>query len=324
MGRVAACRGGVKSTCWCGDRPAGAFRSAPARRWTILALAGLSLQGGKLEPNDAGSQAPWLMRHRLGAFFFLTFLISWGIWIPVQLFLAQHGKIHPLTFVGAYGPFLAAMLVLYAGGKGTGMRDWLRRTFRFRVGATWYLVGFLLPVFIGLVQYGLYLMLGGKPGPSRPSWFLYLINVPITALFAGGNEEPGWRGFALPAMLERQQPVVASVLLGVVWTIWHLPLYFSSGWSGASHSLAWVLLSVIGLSIIMTWLYLRSKGSVIPAMLLHQGTNHIGNYFRQTTDVLPGVDDWQILRGAVYWIVAVAVLVWTKGRLGGSRPAAGA
>jgi hypothetical protein len=66
------------------------------------------------------------------------------------------------------------------------------------------------------------------------------------------------------------------------------------------------------------------RSGVIPAMLLHQGTNHVGNYFRQPSDVLPGGDDWQMPRGVVYWIVAVAVLAWTKGRLGVSRPAAGA
>ena len=173
----------------------------------------------------------WIKQHNATAFFVFAFLISWSIWISVRLFLVQKGVFHPFYFVGVFGPFLSAVIVSGITDRWSGLRQWLRKTFNFRISIGWYLIGVLFgPLAVALFQLCLYLLLGGEPDFSKAyPWWKYFIVVPITALFAGGNEEPGWRGFALPQLLKRQSPVVASLFLGIIWAIWHIPFTFSTG-----------------------------------------------------------------------------------------------
>ena len=165
---------------------------------------------------------------------------------------------------------------------------------------------------LALAQFGLYLLLGGQADFSCANC---LLAAPITALFAGGNEEPGWRGFALPKMLTSISPLAASLVIGVLWAAWHIPLFFSQAWLG-SMPFAWFLLYTVFLSTIMSWLYLKSSGSVLPVMLFHQATNHVWNYFPMGTDVLPTTEDWLVMKTLVYRIAALIILITTRGQLG--------
>jgi membrane protease YdiL (CAAX protease family) len=267
----------------------------------------------------------WIKRHQIYSFFILAFAISWAIWIPVILFVSKDGEFHPLLYIGGYGPFLSAALVTWIAEGGHGLRQWLKRTFRWRIHILWYIAcWFLLPIIgLGLFRFCLYLLLGGQPDFSEAlPWWNYLIAVPIGALFMGGNEEPGWRGYALPKLSKHLNPVAASLVLAVPWVVWHLPMYLLSG-GGGYPPIEWFLIYVGGLSIITTWLYFKSSMSVIPLMLFHQGTNHIANYFPMPTDVLPGLTDWVVLTAIAYWTTAIVLLVATKGRLGYSATAHG-
>jgi membrane protease YdiL (CAAX protease family) len=254
------------------------------------------------------------------SFFVLSFTISWGIWIPTLWLLQKGEESHPLIFVGGFGLFLSAIIVTWRVEGVSGLRKWLARTFRLRVNIVWYLLAmFLLPIGIALVQFSLYLLLGGQADfSSAPPWWSYLLSVPIAALFAGGNEEPGWRGFALPKMLTSTSPLVASLVIGGMWAAWHIPLFFSA-WLGST-PFAWFLLNTVFLSVIMTWLYLKSSGSVLPVMLFHQATNTVWNHFPMETDILPTADDWLVLKTLVYGIVAFIILVATKGQIGFTAP----
>jgi len=75
----------------------------------------------------------WIKRHQIYSFFILTFVISWAIWIPIILFLSKDGEFHPLLYIGGYGPFLSAVLVTWIAEGGHGLRQWLKRTFRWRI-----------------------------------------------------------------------------------------------------------------------------------------------------------------------------------------------
>jgi membrane protease YdiL (CAAX protease family) len=260
----------------------------------------------------------WIRQHQVAVFFILTYLISWLVWIPVALFIPSEESFHPLNFLGGFGPFLSALVVTWIAETGPGLRQWLKTIFKFRIGWRWHLLAwFVFPLIVALFQFSLYLLFGGKSDFSEAqSWYLYLLNVPITALFAGGNEEPGWRGFALPKMLRKQTPITASLIIGVLWAGWHLPLFFTSGWSGQGSSIIWFVINVVGLSFIMTWLFNKSSLSVIPVMLFHQATNHIWNYFPMPTDVLQGLDDFIVLKSIVYWSIAIVLLIATQGKLG--------
>jgi membrane protease YdiL (CAAX protease family) len=127
----------------------------------------------------------------------------------------------------------------------------------------------------------------------------------------GGNEEPGWRGFALPALLERFHPLLASIVLGVIHSAWHLPLMSHYG-----TTFGWYLFNLIPLTVILNWFYLKSRRSVIPVMLLHASTNVIENFIPTPMVVLGGLVTWTILRGAVYWVMAILIVIFTRGNLG--------
>ena len=258
-----------------------------------------------------------IKKHQLISFLLITFGISWGIWIPVMAFLAN-GEWHPLFYIGVFGPFISAIIVTLAAQGNEGLKGWLKTTFRFRISIICYVLAwFIMPIAIGFAQHALYLLLGGSPDFSDiPPLWAYPLWVPIAALVAGGNEEPGWRGFVLPRILTFANPLAGSLLLGIIWAAWHAPLFFSASWGTSESPFYMFLFSVLGLSVIMTWLYYRSRMSVIPVMLFHQATNIIGSYFPTPTALFPGWDDWQILRGGIYWLIAIILIITTRGRLG--------
>jgi membrane protease YdiL (CAAX protease family) len=137
-----------------------------------------------------------------------------------------------------------------------------------------------------------------------------------TALLGGGNEEPGWRGFALPRLLGRCHPIAASCIIAPFWAAWHIPLYCAKVW-GEGESMILVFVYVVPLSIITTWLTLKSGGSVIPAMLFHGGGNVYSPLFpMETISVGSVVLDFIALKGIVYAAIAIVLIVATKGRLG--------
>ena len=257
-----------------------------------------------------------IRKHQVITFFVLTFAISWFLWIPNIIITG--GKMSLLTYAGGFGPFLSAMFVVWITEKMSGLRRWLRRIFTLRINVLWYILGaLLLPIGVVLFQFCLYLLWGGQADFSNAlPWWLYIINLPIVMLFAGGNEEPGWRGFALPKLLTKQNPLVASIILGIIWAAWHIPIFFNPAWSGAGTPFVWFLANTTGLSLIMTWLYYNSNRSIFPVMLFHQATNIIWNYFPMPDDVLSGMDDFIVLKTIVYWAIAIFLIIATKGHLG--------
>ena len=244
-------------------------------------------------------------------FFVLTFLISWSFMIPWAK-LPQPADNFTLMPAG-YGPFLAAVIVIWISKGRTELRHWLGKVFRLRINIILYLAGaFFLPLVVGGLHYGLYRVLGGKPDFSTAnSWDLYVANLVWVLFTAGGNEEPGWRGFAFPALLERFHPLLATLVLGVIHSAWHLPMLKVYG-----DTFGWYLFNVMPLTVILNWFYLKSRRSVIPVMLLHAGVNVISNFIPTPMVVLGGVGTWTVLRGLVYWAMAVVLIISTKGRLG--------
>jgi membrane protease YdiL (CAAX protease family) len=99
---------------------------------------------------------------------------------------------------------------------------------------------------------------------------LLMLNLLYTAPL---GEELGWRGFALPLLLDRFSPVTASLVLGAVWGVWHLPSFFASGLPQSVATLPAFLVAAPLLSIVATWLFIRSGGSVVVSILLHYSVN---------------------------------------------------
>jgi uncharacterized protein len=174
-----------------------------------------------------------------------------------------------------FGPLVAAALVatVYQGSAGL-KRLWLSVT-RFKVSVWLYMLAFVGP----FVATGIVVVIGLFTGTvSRSQVPISAVQLalafPIMALIDGPlGEEVGWRGFLLPQLLLRIGPFRASMAVGVVWWLWHVPLYLSDG--RVSTTGAWIefLVSTLALSVIFTWFFLRSKSSTFIAILLHATTN---------------------------------------------------
>ena len=163
----------------------------------------------------------WVRRHPVAAFFVLAYALSWLVWIPASL----AGAGQALLVVGAFGPAVAAYIVLRITGG--SVRAWARQILRWRVQLRWYLYALGLPALLFAVVNGALALLG-KPidlallGERAPS---YLAGLAFITLLGGGQEEPGWRGFALPRLQLRLTPLRSTLVLGALWGLWHLPIY---------------------------------------------------------------------------------------------------
>ena len=135
------------------------------------------------------------------------------------------------------------------------------------------------PAAFSLAVAGIYTLFGGSWAEAAPPAILQgpLLFLPlfllILTLTDGLGEELAWRGFALPRLLTRYNALVASLILGVIWALWHLPLLWTEG-NGMFNLPVWLLLlDVTAKSVLFTWVFLHTRGSVLIAMLFHGATN---------------------------------------------------
>lgn len=232
--------------------------------------------------------------------------LSWVVWLPT--FLLLPGATSVAMIPGAFGPAVAAATMVRL--RGGSVRAWLADGLHWRVGKKWYAAAFGLPVLLGLtLAAGVSLRTGtfDTANVGRVA-LLYPLSVVAIALAGGGQEEFGWRGYALPALQERWSALTASVAIGVVWAVWHLPAFVFAvpGYTG---SFALYTLLVVGVSVVFTWLYNNTGGSILLAMLLHGGVNAasgLGALFVDDPSMV-AVSPYVILVPAV-WAVAAALL----------------
>lgn len=251
-------------------------------------------------------------------YFILTFIISWPIWILGNILLPKD-LLNITLIIGAFGPLLAAIIILKFTGGTVGLKNWLKTTFNFRVHVIWYLLGAIfLPFLFGAIHHFIYLSLGGESGfKLNLDWLTYFAYLISTTLLTGGNEEPGWRGYITPILMNRFNILLVQVIVGTGWALWHLPLYLFGDWGGKDQPFIWLVIYCIPLSMILTWLYYKSNKSIIPVMLLHAGTNVVFRYFPMETSIFDSVnDEFTVIKTIVYWLFAVIVLIVSKGTLG--------
>ena len=250
-------------------------------------------------------QSRVIKRHPLVSFYVLACALSWWLWPLYALDLA------PTPIIG-FGPFLAALVVLGFTRGRAGMMDLLRRIVRWRVGLTWYAAALLLPIAVTLAAAAINVVaLGAQPSASAAElggWsslvptFLILLLIPG---IGGTWEEPGFRGYALPHMQAGRSALSAGLTLGAMWAVWHLPLFITGmdHWNESLQIVAW--------TVVFTWLFNNTRGSVLLAMLMHAMSNTVSGSF--VSQMFSGTDSvnqgW--LRGALWCAVALAVVVVT-------------
>jgi membrane protease YdiL (CAAX protease family) len=220
----------------------------------------------------------------LWLYFLIAFVFSWIFWIP-QALVSTSLLLAPSIFVdflfspfnpAAFGPLVSAFSLTYLNEGKEGMKNLLKRGVDYKFKKRWYVpIFFLFPIITGGAL--LLVMLSGESLPelsvlSNP--FLIAVGF-VYIFFLGGpfQEEWGWRGYALNRLQARWNALISSLILGVIWGMWHLPLFFISGTIQSQTPIWGFMILILCGTILFTWLYNNTDGSILAAMLFHTMNN---------------------------------------------------
>ncbi len=272
-----------------------------------------------------GHLSMFVRDHPVALFFILAYLLSWSAWLVPALGYGGTLGLVGLS-AGVFGPAVAAAIITWYSGR--SVREWARSITHWRVPPQWYLIVLGVPVLLigisifGLSTLGLEIDLTILPGRLP----MYIPTLVLTALLQGGNEEPGWRGFALPRLEERYPPVVATLILGIVWAFWHLPILLANP-AETQHGMSLATLmpiilvtvvNIISLAFVYTWVY-NSTRSVLLCILMHASFNTANALLIPLPEAALQGDVYRmvlLMTTGINLVVAAAIAVITRGRLG--------
>lgn len=261
--------------------------------------------------------------HPLGSFFVMAIVFTWIAVIP--LLLNPTLPVEPFMILGALaGPTLSSVIVIAATEGRAGLAAFFKRYLQWKVGIFWWFI----------VLFGILLSLNVVAslliGSSIWNEFFrnlelilptYLIALIVGVILGPLWEEPGWRGFALPRLQEQYGPLVGSIILGLIWAVWHAPGHLG-GWMLSN--VPALLVYCIGFSILVTWIYNNTHGSILLMILLHSSSNAAISVGARIlpTDLSPAMhafvySGW--IPAIMGGVIAIPVVLLTNGRLGYSK-----
>ena len=260
------------------------------------------------EKTKTALAAPWV-------FFVATFAWTWLIW-GVAIFLGANMETamgFVLLLLGVMGPMVTGIGFTYLTRDKEGRRDYWKRVISFkRIPARWYLVILLFVPVLNILAALLDILTGGS-GATWGEAALNLVSNPLSVipsiLFASlipFIEELGWRGYVLDRLQEKRSALVSSLILGVVWSLWHLPMFFVQGSYQANLGVGtlefWLfMIGVIPLSFAFAWIYNNTRRSILAVILFHAMVNFTG----EVIAITERADTISIL----LWVVAAIGIV---------------
>jgi membrane protease YdiL (CAAX protease family) len=284
--------------------------------------------------------------HPLIAYFVLAFGLMWLFVLPLGLSRSHGSGVFPYDLSEGFGnafyllgtfigPTIAALIVTGVTEGRVGVMRLLKRFVQWRVRPRWYVVALGINLLIWLLAYAA-LMGPDLLGAAASHWSLLLSTfLPLVAfgmIFPSIAEEPGWRGFALPRLQQRHGPVVGSLILGSLHGLWHLPALMTKNFGPLplANYVPFMLTAVFA-TVIYTWVYNHTGGSVLVAILLHAASNATAGWLTtllaQTGLQLPTLGLAGFLASTswinviAYGLVALILIGTTHGRLGYQRAA---
>jgi uncharacterized protein len=256
-------------------------------------------------------------RSNVLVFVLIAFGFSWLFWIPEAL-IAQDiwsapegvAKILALN-LGAWGPLIGALVTTFIYQRGAGVKELFKRGLMVRLGKWWWVVLLTFPILIGGAL-GISLLMG-NPLPELEALAQPAV-LPVALVFIfflGGplQEEFGWRGYAFEHLRHQYSALIAAIIGGVMWGLWHLPLFFVPRAEDYYNRPMWgLLLTTVLVGIILAWFYANTRGSIFAAMLGHA-------MFNWSNWVFPAlkVDAAALILFGFYFL-AVAYILWKYGR----------
>jgi uncharacterized protein len=275
------------------------------------------------ERGPADPNSPNAPRVGLTGFLVLTFAVPWSVWLAAAALAAPDhtgffGFRGPVFLVGVFAPALVALaLTAHAEGR-AGVMRLVARVGRWEVGLRWYVLAVSFMAATKLLAALIHRVVTGAWPPFGDTPVILMLGGILVSTWVQAGEELGWRGYALPRLARRLGLGGASVVLGVIWALWHLPLFFLRGSGSDGQSFPVYLLHVTALSVVMAWLYWKTDASLLLVMLMHASVNN-------TTGIVPaavpGAADPFSFAGSlvawttagVTWAVAVVLLVQMRG-----------
>jgi membrane protease YdiL (CAAX protease family) len=281
-------------------------------------------------PLSGDARQGLLARHPLVFFFLIAYAGAWLLEVPIALSETGTGllpftiptpllalAIAAATFVG---PTLSAFIMTGITEGRIGIRRLLRRYVLWRVAFRWYL--FVLLVIPAIELLGA-IVVPGALASFQPLTLSLVLTYPVafvSTFILGGplGEEPGWRGFALPRLQPLHGPLLGSVILGILWALWHFPLFWSGVWTPPTiPNMVMFIVMITALTIIMTWVFNNAKGSLLITMLMHASFNTFANRIVAPLFPAPILSEYGLLPVLVgFGAAALVLIVVTRGRLG--------
>lgn len=269
----------------------------------------------------------------MARFVFLTVVVAWVLWIPAMLWLRSVGRlggteeespleglpawIGILWFLGASSPSLVAVGLTGIDSGSAFVTELLGRLLDWDVGLSWNVIAWFGPLALGLVAVAAHVAGGGagvRPQPKRIP--LALVSLIAALPFGPLGEELGWRGYFLDELLTTRGAAASAIIVGFVWTFWHLPVFWAplgttiSGKRVTIRRVAGYWLEVTAVSVIMTWLFVETAGSLWIAVGFHAAWNAAQHrfFFEPFSDET--ADRVEFLYAVLMTVGAVLLLVW--------------
>jgi uncharacterized protein len=250
-----------------------------------------------------------VVRAPLFSYFALAFALSWAVMIPMVLL---HGPPQWMV-LATFGPTIAALTVSrFATGsygfwtRQAGSRDWIRHCSGAAAGVALVIIAYVvLPAII-------------TADPIKLNWSILLsLQVFNYSTLLGGpvGEEFGWTGYAFPRLQMRYGPLLGVLLIGVLWAVWHLPLFVRPGFYSTPFGA--YLLMLVGLRLLIATCANWSGFGIAVAILMHAAFNTSSRWLAglftdaQPTSRLP----FELVMALTGLAVAAIVVAWTRGRL---------
>lgn len=254
----------------------------------------------------------WIKKHQLVSFFGISYAIMFGM-LFTFIYLNPSKPLQPWSlvwFLSIFSPSISALVVTWIIGGMPEIKRLLSGFTHWKIGFFWYFAAaflFLGPLVITLIYMALGNPFSGlKPGET----ILSMLGTILFTLFSGPlAEELGWRGFALPRLQAKYNALVSSLILGVIWCCWHIPLFFVTGATQMSIPFPFYLVLVLTIALYLTWLYNNTRGSLIVTILGHFAFNLTG-FLTGVLGLMPPMLFYMTAGPSLGLIVVVIVFVF--------------
>jgi len=277
----------------------------------------------------------WIKKHDLWVFFLLVFALMW----PKSIAEAAYSSglipnppsaiLNVLYVLGT--PLVAAVIVTAATRGRQGLKEWAGRLFRWRVGWQWVFISLLIYPLVTLVAFAISTLAAGGAWTVSMMWKAGFENLQENAVRIGLNpdntgqiltillavsfivplfEEGGWRAFAIPRLQEKYSTLVSGLIMGIIWSLWHLPSFFTMGSDHYGMPFLWFLMTIVSVSILMVWIMNHTNQSVLMTILLHSSIILAGHFLPIQLAYQTGNTLALWLTGGLLVIIAMVVVLY--------------